>query len=57
MLNIISIILNPINHFLNFKLNNRISRSIKTELFDHVIDSDMQFFEEYKSGELSRMFN
>lgn len=57
MIQFISIILNPINSFINYITDTRISNNIKKELFTHVINCDIQFFEIYKSGELVSLFN
>ena len=45
LLNIVLISLNPINDYLNYVIGSKISKNIKTELFDTVLDSDIYFFE------------
>ena len=45
LLSIVLISLNPLNDILSYVIGSKISKNIKTELFDTVIDSDIYFFE------------
>ena len=45
LLSIVLISLNPLNDILSYVIGSKISKHIKTELFDTVIDSDIYFFE------------
>ena len=47
----------PISAFFTFKLDHTMTMDLKSDLYEHILHCDVEFFEKYKSGELVAMFN